>query len=370
MSVAIRACLLFAALAIAACTRSSPTAPSPPAVNGAQRLNVFSATDVVTTTIGGVVRDRDTGRPIPDVAVSIVEPAIDSSITAITDADGTYRLSGIASTLFTVRFTHRRYETFSFQYSFRLGTERTDLFTQLTPTLVLGGPVFIFEEGVAAADQELIRQGIELADTYFPAAVGRGVLGETIIRTTLTPPQRTGTSAQANGHAIDVYASTQGWQQAGRIAKLKIMVHEYFHVLQGEVNWPGMRGTPGAIWMLEGAAEYVGYRAVIDSGLVSYDVVRNCQMSNVTFGTRLPALSTLEGQAFNNTQGATYGLAWLAVEKSTQRNLGNLTLYWLFGGTWQRAFETAFGLALEPFYEAFEAERADYRPLRNTTCNF
>ena len=120
---------------------------------------------------------------------------------------------------------------------------------------------------------------------------------------------------------------------------------------------------------MEGAAEYVGYRAVVDTGLVSYDTVRNCQVSNVAGGTPIAPLSTLEGQAFNESPGATYGLAWLAVEKSTQRNLGTLPLYWSPSDSWRSAFRSAFGVGLDEFYASFEAERRDYRA-RSNACSF
>jgi hypothetical protein len=350
-------CALACACFLSACTGGSPTAPTANAAAAPSIFQAATAADTVTTTIGGTVRDRQNGAPIAGVTVAIVDPQADARVTGATDSNGIYRLSGITSTRFTVQFAHESYLTYSFEYSFRLGTERLDLTTQLAPGAIIPGePAFTFDPEVSIADQELIREGIRLAQTYLPPAVGRGVVASTMIAVTVLPSTRPGTTAMANGHRIDVFVNSQGWQNATRVQKLKI-------------SWPGFYNSEGARWLMEGAAEYVGYRAVIDAGLVSYDTVRNCQVSNVSSGTPLPPLSTLEGQAFNETPGATYGLAWLAVEKSTQRNLGTLALYWSPSDSWRSAFRSAFGVDLDAFYTSFETERRDYRP-RSSACSF
>jgi hypothetical protein len=355
---------------LSACAGGSPTAPTAGAL--ADRSHTLSVTAAATDSIaiGGTVTDREMRTPIEGVTVSISDPPGDAGITTTTGSDGTYRLSGIKSTRFTVQFAHEGYLPYSFEYSFRLGTERFDLITQLAPNALLPGePKFTFDPEVSALDQEVIREGIRLAQDYLPPAVGRGVVATTHIFATVNASTRPGTTAMAGGHRIDVYVNSQGWQTSTSIKKRKIMVHEYFHVLQGEVGWPGMANTEGARWLLEGAAEYVGYRAIIDTGLVSYATVRNCQMANVAGGTPLAPLAALEGQGFTDASGPTYPLAWLATEKASQRNLGTLGLFWMSGDGWRNKFHAAFGVDLEQFYTAFEAERRDYRT-GQTGCNF
>jgi hypothetical protein len=100
------------------------------------------------TTIGGTIREVETGRPIGGVTVRIVTPAVDAGLSTTSNDNGSYRLEGIQSTTFTVEFTHPNYQTLRFEYTFRPGTERLDLTTQLFPgsngealTTTIGGTV-------------------------------------------------------------------------------------------------------------------------------------------------------------------------------------------------------------------------------------
>ena len=51
-------------------------------------------------------------------------------------------------------------------------------------------------------------------------------------------------------------------------------MHEFFHILQGEVGWPNQPIE----WLFEGSAEYVGYAGVIQNGMITDAAVRACEV--------------------------------------------------------------------------------------------
>ena len=83
--------------------------------------------------------------------------------------------------------------------------------------------------------------------------------------------------------------------------KQKLPIHELFHLVQFEINWRDegdLHGPLGPTWMVEGAAEYVGWRGVESMGLVARDAARGCN-AKLTLEAGAPAdasLDTLEGE--------------------------------------------------------------------------
>ena len=83
--------------------------------------------------------------------------------------------------------------------------------------------------------------------------------------------------------------------------KQKLPIHELFHLVQFEMNWRDegdLHGPLGPTWMVEGAAEYVGWRGVESMGLVARDAARGCN-AKLALEAGAPAdasLDTLEGE--------------------------------------------------------------------------
>lgn len=67
------------------------------------------------------------------------------------------------------------------------------------------------------------------------------------------------------------------WRLETPAERQKVVAHEYFHVIQ---NW--LHGTsspqPDSFFLVEGSAEYAGYAAIIDAGLMSYADFRNAML--------------------------------------------------------------------------------------------
>ncbi|MYJ74201.1 MAG: hypothetical protein F4089_03465 [Gammaproteobacteria bacterium] len=131
-----------------------------------------------------------------------------------------------------------------------------------------------------------------------------------------------------------------------------ILAHEYYHVLQFHLaeGSPYTGGTPG--WLVEGSAEYASelYAGLPDADRRAELAVRSLD----------PATGTLRE---NTRTGDWYALGALAVDWLTEHAGGDgaHVQYWrelATGAAWQDAFEAAFGLTPDAFYNRFEV----YRP--------
>lgn len=241
------------------------------------------------------------------------------------------------------------------------------------PPANFGPYTFVFDAGTSAADQALIGEATRLAHDFFQATFGRTIERPTEIRGLLNAQ---GCGAGGGGGAaaftgigfVTFCLGNQGWIQPRPITRRKIVVHEIYHVMQFERRWLGTQQNSGALWVIEGSAEVVGYRGIDSAGLLSYDTARGCQVREFTdFAMReppgLPNLSELESnQAWGQTRGPSYTVAMTGMDQLlSTRSLTALNTYMdaIAGGTpWQTAFQNAFGQSTSAFYAQFPAYRA------------
>lgn len=241
-------------------------------------------------------------------------------------------------------------------------------------SVAAGQVTFEIDAGVSQAEQDVIRSGVMLAQSYFlsnfswaPTQTVR-----VIVRAGTNGPIQ----AQAQGTQITVYAGNSDWQRFGPEFKRKVLVHEFFHVMQYFLGWiPSNQQVTSALWLLEGSAEYVGYLAAYAAqGVNSVDQLRGCHQFRVSNGIRIPRLSELEGQGFNDVsrQGApVYSIGYLAAEKAVETNgMRSLSTFGIAAASsaWQDAFLRAFGSPLNAFYDSFEQYRATWRAPGSYTC--
>jgi hypothetical protein len=229
---------------------------------------------------------------------------------------------------------------------------------------------FSFAKGVGQGDQQLVREGIRLAQDYFIAAFGVDVREPVVVDVVLDP--NSSLEAMAQGHRINVNAANAYWVQRAAHQNLKTVVHEYFHVLQLDLTGapPESRLAAPPQWLLEGSAEYVAYQALAWKGILGLDDVRAFNVRNVIVGQPSPpSLQDLEtAEQFQSAPGAVYGIGALAVELLTMEpGLGSLRDYYeavagLKESAWWAAFKEAFGQDPDTFYEAFAAYRAALVP--------
>ena len=166
-----------------------------------------------------------------------------------------------------------------------------------------------------------------------------------------------GSNSVAGGASF--FTNTLRWEERETPShrRKKISAHELFHLFQQAWSYPGWEPT----WIREGTAEFFAFRALDAGGALSYAEERRHRL--VPGGKRVvKTLREMEsGQTFHNATDP-YPFALLAAEllASYAGEDAVLRFYMLEqpGITWQEAFQVAFGMTLDGFYELFEAHRA------------
>ena len=118
----------------------------------------------------------------------------------------------------------------------------------------------------------------------------------------------------------------------------------------------------GPRWLAEGVAEYLAYRTVSAGGIIDFAAGRNARFVEKVRHIDEP-LSDMETQTgFSGVGGSKYKYSLLAAELLASRTGERALIHYYTltqpGTTWQEAFESAFGMTVEEFYELFEAHRA------------
>jgi len=133
------------------------------------------------------------------------------------------------------------------------------------------------------------------------------------------------------------------------------------HVLQFEMHWLGTAAA-GPDWLIEGSAEFVGFRAAASKGLFPADSIIGCMAREVAdFKQQQPPglqnLSAYEQQSvFSTTMGPLYSESLIGVDQLVANNLNSLVVYGnaIGAGTqYPSAFQTAFNMSLTAFYAQF-----------------
>ena len=124
--------------------------------------------------------------------------------------------------------------------------------------------------------------------------------------------------------------------------------------------------SQGPAWLTEGTHPYISevYRVARDSG--DLDRARSAR-ARLAAQSRLALSSMATTEAFRSeTRAVGRALGFLAVdwlvERAGERALFDYYRRLADSETWEDAFEAAFGIAVDDFYEAFEAYRAEVAP--------
>lgn len=248
-----------------------------------------------------------------------------------------------------------------------------------TVTGTLAPYTFTLSASTSASDQRLIMDSVQFAHTYFASALGRTIARPTTVRTAATGEAgcASGNSAAATTSGEVIFCpGNLGWTANGPIARRKITMHEMFHILQFEMGWIGVP-TPGPEWMIEGAAEFVGFRATAEQGALPFDTALGCMAKEVSDFARtnppgLPNLSAIELRGpFRSTIGPLYALSMLGVDRLSPGGATRLRTFGEAigaGSIPQPAFLSAFGVTLSSFYDAWPAYLASVPVPANYLC--
>ncbi|RYE08027.1 MAG: hypothetical protein EOP22_15280 [Hyphomicrobiales bacterium] len=229
---------------------------------------------------------------------------------------------------------------------------------------------------VPADEVDVIKRTTAMAETYLMANFGSGIPEAKRKRITIKIVA-TGKGNQEHGGGGGVATAFAGtkqrpffdvahvqWNQnsqgrgwTNEADSMKTVAHEYAHIWQGELGAISGSRQPLPGWVNEGIAEYLGYRVIVDAGLMNWENVRPFVLNGAMqdqLGTPLDKITAWPGHA------GFLAIDWL-VESSPNglpalRQLGEAVGE---GRSTKAAFYDAFGLELDDFYAQFEA----WRPL-------
>jgi len=178
-------------------------------------------------------------------------------------------------------------------------------------------------------------------------------------------------------HSLDNY-----FDYIPYLEQFKVVIHEYFHVVQhasiynidvglkNEILKPG-----GAIWMMEGGAEYMAVYALFkkiadgtlnfnDSQLKNYESLRTVMSDNMSLGKSLILESNYPDMKLQEISYQTYSqpvyhigpwaVAYLTNKVNNQNVLWDTFYPNLKELGFEGAFNLAFGYTTEEFYEEFD----------------
>ena len=128
----------------------------------------------------------------------------------------------------------------------------------------------------------------------------------------------------------------------------------------------GIRIERGPAWLVEGSERYVRYRYLDSRGHESWENLRGAELSRAV-GVPGTISEMASPSAFRRSDvRGVEAVSFLAAEQLLKR-AGDQALFEYYRRLidlprWQDAFETAFGIAVNEFHEAFEVNRAEFVP--------
>ena len=125
--------------------------------------------------------------------------------------------------------------------------------------------VFTFAAGVSAEDEALIREGVRFAEEMANERLGRSV--ERPFRVDVRPRQELDVPGSVGNDVLYLGTDHPVWVESPPMRRLKIVVHEYFHLLQLQ-SIRRMDAVPK--WLIEGSAELFAFEAVSRLGLADW----------------------------------------------------------------------------------------------------
>ena len=166
---------------------------------------------------------------------------------------------------------------------------------------------------------------------------------------------------------IAVNSSASRYQGISPDERVRLWVMGLFDVYRRALSgiWEGAPwdsvSREGPAWLIDGSSRFLTWQAIRDPGPESCDPTRN-RFANLK-GLREVPLAELETYAGYYKPGLPpHQYGFLAAELLTeQAGIGSIFAYYASlstGTSWQQAFETAFGITVDEFYQLFEERRA------------
>ena len=140
-----------------------------------------------------------------------------------------------------------------------------------------------------------------------------------------------------------------------------VYAHEYFHALQRSLH--GSRGANYPTWLQEGTANWAaGMYGRVSSGEITdgrdLDRYLSGEFAALRRTIHRPVLSDIESYGPFHASGPGYQLGFLATSRLVNGSSEEAVVNFFRGLSelsWPEAFESAFSIAPDDFYEEFEA---------------
>ena len=162
-----------------------------------------------------------------------------------------------------------------------------------------------------------------------------------------------------------IFINTSNLDKLHRPFQFNLGAHEIVHAQTfdlNDLNFGGNNRVPYAVprWLDEGVAAFYSWQALSEGGVISYGEFRELFLRNAKRHPQpLEEIETLTGFQSKYNSG---DHSVLAVELLASRS-GQSSLFQYYaslkpGTTWQDAFNSAFGMTVDQFYDLFEKHRA------------
>ena len=236
-------------------------------------------------------------------------------------------------------------------------------------------PALQFVGDVPAATREAVREEFERIQTFFVEELGAGTADYTMLVAaddeSAETAHRLVLSTEYSGYCNNVLFGAAGIVNLGcgvRNPEYGLVFPHYEGVKNQLVpsaslpRTPDGRPTNGPAWLVRGAVTYVEYRYL---DMVGHEDYRSLRAAQVLHSTGI-ALPLADMEAYEGLSGRRAAVSFLAVEWLLER-AGDTALFEYYrqldgSETWEEAFEATFGIAVDDFYEEFEAYRARVAP--------
>jgi hypothetical protein len=220
---------------------------------------------------------------------------------------------------------------------------------------------FAFANGTSAEDEALIRVGIRFAQEFFAEEFGVSIRRP--ITVDVRGTQQYDVIAYSAPSEIYIATGAMGWHYAPPLRKLQTVIHEYVHL----IHWQLDPAATMPLWFVEGSAEYLAWFAIDRLGLLDLEIARDFWIGSLAGNQALAGvpLAALEQPAIEGSASVYEIGAWAVSRLVDTAGIDALFAYFpgLPGTVRTDAFVQAFGLSIADFYAAFEAERANARPV-------
>ena len=230
-------------------------------------------------------------------------------------------------------------------------------------------PVMVFLGDVSPANRGAVRAEFDGLQTFFNARLDSSPVDHTIYISADAP-------ASLATH-LRVFGANQpaGFCSRSTFAVVTIIVltcheHRPYALIRSQFRASAAQHAPwpdwGPLWLIEGGETYIEHAYRAAEAIEDYTEARHREISRA--GRIADLLRVLDTRAVFDEVGywEARGLSFLAGEWLVQR-AGEPAILEYYrqlpdSDSWEDAFEAAFGIAIDEFYDAFEAYRARVAP--------